>query len=1058
MLPLHPLLIFWKDSIEPTDTGVFDRWIQERLKYLLATPGQIRFDEKRVRDFVKLIYFTIKEAVGEQERDEKLTWVQLCDLCEKITSHYMATVRGKYHQQLYLQRDTARQHVEAFLADPKKRGFVLVGKSGVGKSNFLLALAEELHQSRDDVCVLMYDGANLPIASSTLTQIISQDFSNRGFLSRQPLQQVWWEISQIGGIDERLVVVCLDAVNENAQATELLRQLDTLVQSPWPWLKVVLSSRPETWKEIKRGVKLAEVHYYQKPGTETLDVELEPFSYSEEMDPFTPQELPKVYSKYQQEFYLQTPYETLSHELREILRDPLQLRLLAKTYQRQAIPEHVKVSTLIEQYVNAVLQRDERRFVENQLVPMMVRERHYNNVITEAELDAAGGALYDMIYSNQQLSNGQRMNQTFLNVCDADILVLQEQGTEQRIGFKYERFYEYFTGKRILRLSETQADRYAFFRALVEETTGKKETTNRKETTGKPFLWGAVRNALVEEAKKPNSETILKLCRTTQQHMKEMMVNVLITLGLDDPEPVEGILRNLLPQEKQATEWRKGRQLVRKTPEALDVPSRNAGRIAVEVASSLGIAWVLQRAALQEDQSLRTAAVRYSYYLWQHDQAQGFAILEHLAQHAVSGFLPNVLAFEAVFGLSLTIFFDHSRDEAARRRLQSCWRGIIAKLLGLREKAGRWESVVRARIRESLFSFITTLAFRILREHPWYSMVNNQSLEAFFQLGVAEKALYRHLVHYLDVQGNYPREQMENDFLTAITMSDILIYLVTDSGLIAHGIASPLAFLPFLKKLFEAAKGDARSYPYLADITDTLHIMLLRDPNLDELFAFFLEAVEVCHTYYARYPQALRSSSYGSPEVLYLGPYIYLQYHRTGSVRSAWLEKTIQAAFSRGDAAFFETLLTQELTYVGIVRQKPRIALDALALFFKDIMKTPSERSPEIRKLMQAFLGHLRLYYPDEVDDFLEEQQALHDFRLQVQTNEPAETIGAMVGDKARFFVIDDVLMDSPNLLAQFMRILETAAEYKNARTWFDYFFREVINLIYGGEALRPSA
>ena len=667
-------------------------------------------------------------------------------------------------------------------------------------------------------------------------------------------------------------------------------------------------------------------------------------------------------------------------------------------------------------------------------------------MITEAELDAAGGALYELVYSKQVLSDGRLVNQSFLRLCDVDILVQQEQGTEQWIAFKYERFYEYFGGKRILSLSETQADRDSFFLDLI------------KKAAHEPFLWGTVRNALIEETKKHGSKLVQRLCYTEDQRVKEMMVSVFVMLGVDDQEQVEEILKNLLPPEKQATEWRKGRQLVRKASEALNVPSRNAGRLAVEVASSLGIVWVLKRAALQEDQSLRTAAVRYSYYLWQHYQARGFEVLEYLAQQAVSGFLPNLVAFEAVFGLSLTIFFDHSRDEAVRRRLQSNWRGIIAKLLGLREKAGRWESIVRDRIRESLFSFVTTLAFRILREHPWYNMVNNQSLEAFFQLGVAEKQLYRNLVHYLDVQGSYSREQMEKDFLTAITMSDILIYLVTDSGLIAHGIASPLAFLPFLKKLFETAKNDARSYPYLADITDTLHIMLLRDPNLDELFAFFIEAVEVCHTYYARYPQALRSSSYGSPEVLYLGPYIYLQYHRTGSVRSAWLEKTIQAAFSRGDAAFFETLLTQELTYVGIVRQKPRIALDALGLFFKDIMKTPSERSQELRKLMQAFLAHLRLYYPDEVDDFLEEQQAPHDFRLQVQTNEPAETIGAMVGDKARFFVIDDVLMDSPILLAQFMRILETAAEYKNARTWFDYFFREVINLIYGGEALQARS
>src|SRR5207248_6333989 len=139
--------------------------------------------------------------------------------------------------------------------------------------------------------------------------------------------------------------------NENPQASELLRQLDALVQSRWRWLKVILSSRPETWKEIKRGVKLAEALYYRGPGTEGLGVELEPFSYSEQMEPFSRQELPEVYSKYQHAFHLQTPYEALSHEVRETLQDPLQLWLLAKTYQRQAIPTNVKTSTLIGQYV-----------------------------------------------------------------------------------------------------------------------------------------------------------------------------------------------------------------------------------------------------------------------------------------------------------------------------------------------------------------------------------------------------------------------------------------------------------------------------------------------------------------------------------------------------------------------------------------------------------------------------------------------------------------------------------------------------------------------------------
>lgn len=1053
-LPLHPLLVFWEDTTELTDTGVFDRRIQERLKYLLATPGQIRFDEKRVRDFVKLIYLTIQEASAEKERAAKLTWVQLCDLCEKISVQYMATVRGKYHQELYLQRDTAHQHMEAFLADLKKRGFVLVGKSGVGKSNFLLALVEELHQSRDDVCVLMYDGANLPIASSSLTQIISQDFSNQGVLFRQPGDPIWREIAQIGGIDERLIIVCVDAINENAQATELLRQLNALVQSPWPWLKVVLSSRPETWKEIKRGVKLAEVHYYQEPGTASVGIELEPFSYSEQMEPFTPQELPKVYSNYQREFHLQTPYEALTHQVRETLRDPLNLWLLASSYKGQAIPDRVKTSKLIEYYlktrqVQTLLQREDVRFLEDRLVSLMVREEHYSNVITETELDAAGGALYDMIYSNQVLSDGRHMNQSFLRLCDVDVLVLHEQGTEQGIAFKYERFYEYFVGKRIASLSETRTDRYAFFQASVEETTHT------------PFLWGAVRNALVEEAKKPNSETILQLCRTTKQREKEMMVDVLITLGLDDPEPVEGILRNLVPQEKRATELQKIRQVLVKSAED-SPPSRNARKIAIEVASNLGISWVLQAAALQADPTIRAVAVRYTFHLWQRDQEKGFQILEYLAQNAIHGLIPNSTAFESTIGLSAIIFFEHFNDETVRGRLQSIWREVIAKILHIREESSRLGETFRRFIREQLLSFVITIIFQLFRQFPSYNFMNEQGFEAFFHLDATQKALYKRVVHYMDVEGNYSREQMEHDYLEVLKTNNLLLVSVEHTSLVAQACHAPLAFLPFLKQLFEEAKKDVISYPHLSYVANSVSSVLDRDPMIDEVFDFMVYVIEVSQEVYAKYPQTLPGSPCKAPEVFDLAAYTYHQHRRAEILRidwrTDWFKTRIQKALSENNSAYFEELLNRELSVVAIDSRRPDIALDALELFFERVMKAPAGNEiAEIRKLIQSFLARLRIMYPDEVEDFLEEQDVPEEFRLQVRTNEPDETVGALIGLRTWFFLRDSVLVGSPQLRSLFIHLLEKAADCKNVHEWIEYFIRHAINVIYGGEAFRES-
>ncbi|GHO84901.1 NACHT domain-containing protein [Dictyobacter formicarum] len=1034
-LSLHPLLAFWDDTIESINIGVFDRWIERRLKYLLPAPAQSHFDEKYFKDFVYLILDAIENTRQERQKADKLTWEDLHDICEKITTGRMATVQSKYHHKLYLQRDTVQQHIKAFLADPKKRGFVLVGKSGVGKSNFLLALAEELQQVRQDVCVLMYDGANLPVTSSTLTDIISQDFSD---YFQQPIPQIWQEISKIDGISDRQVILCVDAVNENPDAAKLLRQLDELVQkNSRQWLKVVLSSRPETWKEIKRGVKLAEALYYREPGNGTAVVGLESFSYSAQMDPFTPQELSEVYSKYEREFDLKTPYRVLSHQLREALRDPLQLQLLAKTYREQAIPEHVTVSTLIEQYIHTVLDRKEQRFLEQQLVSLMVRENYYSNAITEAELDAAGGALYEMIYNDQ-------LNQSFRTLLDADILVLQEQGREQKIAFKYERFYEYFAGKRLASLSETQTDRYSFFLKLIDEINGKKETTN------KPFLWGAVRNALIEEARKSDVEIFVKLCHTTEQHVKEIMVNVLIILGTGDPERVEDILRYLLPQEEKTGEIQKIRQMVSKSTEGADLRTRNARKIAIEVASQLKLGWVLQTAALQADSTVRAVAVRYSYYLWQRDQDAGFEIIEYLAKKAITGLLPHLIACESVVVLSVVIFFDHYQNAMVLSRLHDIWHAMIARLFRIHENSSPWKNVTRNFIREQIISFAITVAFRLIRELPTYNMVSYPALESFFKLEVETKALYRNLIHYLDIDGDYAREQMEQDYLAALKIDNVLVILTVTLGLTAHACAAPHNFLPFLKQLFEAAKSDVASYPYVAMINHVAPDVLDRDPTNDEMFDFFVYTTEVARECYMRHPEKHHSRSAEAPQILSTAPYILHQYRRTGTVRTAWLEAPILAALSQRNLKYFEIMLTTDLPYVGIDRQEPQAALEALEVFFKS-------GDVQIDHMIQVFLSRLHIYYPDAVDEFLEVQGASEEFCLQVRTHEPSEKVGDLIAQKPWFFARDGLLLSPSGLRLQFLDLFEKAAECKDARTWIEYMFRELINMVYGSQILRQS-
>jgi hypothetical protein len=146
--------------------------------------------------------------------------------------------------------------------------------------------------------------------------------------------------------------------------------------------------------------------------------------------------------------------------------------------------------------------------------------------------------------------------------------------------------------------------------------------------------------------------------------------------------------------------------------------------------------------------------------------------------------------------------------------------------------------------------------------------------------------------------------------------------------------------------------------------------------------------------------------------------------------------------------------------------------LETIELFFQQSFNGSLEENN--RKLLQeysiAFLSRLRIHEPDEVDAFLDkqqallveqkaspdEQQALKDLRLQLSTNQPVESIGDLLGKRGWYFLRDRILLgSSTGLRSQLMGLFEKAADSRNTKAWMDYNIRLLINLIYGGQVLR---
>jgi hypothetical protein len=83
------------------------------------------------------------------------------------------------------------------------------------------------------------------------------------------------------------------------------------------------------------------------------------------------------------------------------------------------------------------------------------------------------------------------------------------------------------------------------------------------------------------------------MCFTTFQSVRGMMRDVLADLGRKDPIFLEKILLQLIPFESKPAGLEKLRRLFRESASIDDIRKRNAKKIAIQVASDLGIPWVL---------------------------------------------------------------------------------------------------------------------------------------------------------------------------------------------------------------------------------------------------------------------------------------------------------------------------------------------------------------------------------------------------------------------------------------------------------------------------------
>ena len=1062
-LELHPLFIFWEKELAQAereltrDAAIFDRFRRTSVDYLATVLGErINLtDRTLLAEFIQMVYYNIEKVKMARREARKLTWWLLKEVSGKVSSERIGDLRSKYRREVYLQREETKESFEEFLRSDKTC-LVLIGKSGVGKSNFFLWLMDEYEDS-SEVCTLMYNGARFS-AETAVAEALTRDFELylklEGLADEKGIRDILFEINRIEGIADRKVVLLIDALNENPDAKGLLRRVDALVEaSPYPWLKVVISSRPETWRTIKRGVRLAEHKYYREEATEELGVEMQPFSIEVEMKPFGREELPAAYAKYQEVYGLQTDYGEIPVEVRQMLRDPLTLWLVAEIHRRGEIPQDIKASELYQRYVDVLidtqrLYREDIRFLERELVPLMIREEEYANSITGETISEAettdGKSLFELIHSDELLSSGRRVNQSYANLADAEILMELETDVDYEIVFKYERFYDRYVGKRIFELFNTKPDRYEAYCRLMSQI--------REQ----PFLWGVAQTALLKELQAGNHELVIALAQVDELDIDEILVAALSEFGTENQDAIESILAQMMDVGKQKRGWlaKVGNAVFRRRKPDLSPSIRMARRVAVETAYLTETNGTLIDAARDDSSLIRSIATDYIARIWLNDPVKGLGVLETLSSHVKpGGVLPDIDVLESCLGVSIRILLSNPHEESlVVEHLRPVWQNILANVLWIEPTERRAGFDLKHMLREALIWPILRIFFvwleRFGHEDYFFSV---SEVSVFFQRGKTPQAVrerFHCLIPYIDHDyGDI--DDIQEDLTQIVVSQDLMSLWLLTLIILSRSAKNPPKMASVVRNLYRSGLDHSPVTGATPWILLAFGWALAQQEVIDaDLYQMHTELVGL---FYDRHRSRFEPRFAKKPDVhTNLDTHIYFNYRLTGQCHSDFLERYWSTALTEKD---FPAILA----YIGgslLASRRWGVPLHRAFELLDPVFELRSSTGDFYEKVNEKLvwsLSMLRVAYESEVDDLLEQRELDQSFIRSVRTN-PVETSWMLPSEGTGFIFNNIVLQPKSFLFRQLQWLLGLATQCRSLSAWVLILAKGAVNMVYGHE------
>lgn len=1031
-LQVHPLIIFLQnDDLESAgDIALLENFNTREATYAQPNFGNLR-NIDIISDVLRFVRTVLEERIGQLIEFETLNWDSFREATKIVTAQKTSLLQDKFKSDLYLQREVVLAEFERFI-DSNKTALVLIGNSGVGKSSFLTSIIKDL-SNNDDFSILAYDGANLD-SSQRIENIIDNDL--KGIIRRRGHSGVSYldDLPLRSNLDNKKVLILIDAINENGSPRDLLFNINRFIidYSRYRWLKILVTSRPQAWRMMKRGVKLSDPSYYYPKN------ELDPWI---ELLPFTWNEVPKVYENYRQKYQINTKYEELKTEIKVNLRDPLFLLLVSQTWKGTDIPTRLSNFQVYEKYLDTliqekVLQLADLDFLEEEIMPRFINWEKFQPSIPRRDLQSAyttdGRPLLELI-ENRDYAGDTPVNISFVHLVDVGLLEQRGIQRDYEIRFKYERFFDYFVGKQLHKIVKNNKEIDDTYRMLLQNTLRQ------------PWLWGGVKNSLILELLEKKYDLVVELIRTEDAYIKDLLVVVLEEFG----EENKGIVTKLLTSIQLS---RKSKWIPRRKKKSLSEQTASKG--VIEVAYRLDLLDVIRTGCFDNDPAVRSTSIQQLWRYWREkNREDGFGAIQELISRSIRFPRWSFDGLESAVSVSLLILFENSRDQIVTERLRSIWKPVMQKALLATPVKSITTRRFQSQIRSAIPVFAGNVFARLTRSGAEVKYwLNLQEIQDFFSLSEEQKKSCKKVIPYIDPSVG-DLDEIYEDVLEVAKSSNVITWYLLVCAFVPQAAQKPQKMISLMERLFSDLIVIKPVPPAIVLPTDLFAYGI--DSNLYEKNPSWLESFGEMAWKFIYIHNTKFTSRVGEYQYLMAGLYFDKYYQLYKSTKSEFQTRYLDHIIQSADPGLIRSY-TRSFAVSAVLKIPPRVAMQALLPivdFWREKVDLPE--SDVVEEILIEAFSIIRNFKPLDVDDFMLENDFPQSLQQRVKSN-TIEKLGNVIGLAGTRFVMDAFLAHPSRDRRDMIQLVFTEAfSSKSMNVWLGKLIKIILNAIYGDTLFR---